>query len=81
MVLTSSLSFSILPSLRDLPGRCCCCSTIFTDTGVVVVELKLLQIVDVCGWEVIVTFGGEEIVTLGAGLHSGDIALASVVRG
>jgi hypothetical protein len=30
---------------------------------------------------VIVTLGGDEMVTFGAGLHNGDIALASVVRG
>lgn len=33
------------------------------------------------GWDVIVTFGGEEIVTFGVGIHSGEIAFTSLFRG
>lgn len=73
-----SQSISTFPSGRVTIERC---SPGFVVIGGLVAAGKLTVDAEVCGCEVIVTLGGEDMVTFGAGLHNGDIALASVLRG
>lgn len=87
---TISFSTSALPSFLALLGGgrggsgtgCCLGGTGEVVTMVLLEAGKLLQIGEVWTCDVIVTLGGEEIVTFGLqGLHNGEIAFASVVRG